>query len=354
MTTSVCTNQLSKIGEQLVAAANQEQVPSSELLKTLFPYIEQASPKMSSRAISKWLADNHQIKISPATILRALKKGWDTKAFEKLGFQPHEINLIQGVLQRGTGMLLVCGPTASGKSTTLSTCARTLLQQPRFSMVTVENPVECKLPGAHQMSATESTLGQCVKAALRSDPDCILVGEMRKEEHLSFALDAAITGHSVLTTLAVKSAVQAPARLLSMGGSPEIVARALSAVTAQILVRTLCPICAKPAQTLPSKEEMRGGGISATWLRKKAGRLMEPVGCDACGGTGYKGRMLIAEGFSNSPEIKRIITRENGDPQAIRNEMHAQGGKSLGQQAINLAATGVVALTDAIKLLSLD
>jgi type IV pilus assembly protein PilB len=229
------------------------------------------------------------------------------------------------------------------------------IDRKRWNVITAENPVEIRIPDVEQtpIDGNSMTFAKFVPAALRQDPDYIMIGETRDKETTEEVIRAAITGHVVMTTLHTNSAAGAPARLIDMGGQPFLITDALKAVCAQRLIRRICGNCARPTRDLPTPEELENNQINPKWLAG-AEYLLEPVGCKLCNNTGYSGRIAIVEGYFTSPEIRRIIIKENADSEKIRREIENQGGKTLYQHAVEHAAKGTTSLVEAMTVKSLD
>jgi MSHA biogenesis protein MshE len=236
------------------------------------------------------------------------------------------------------GMLLVTGPTGSGKTTTLySVLAQ--MNAPDTKIITVEDPVEYRLPGISQVQVHEKiglTFGTVLRSTLRHDPDIVLVGEMRDRDTVETGLRAAMTGHVVFSTLHTNDAVSTPVRLLDMGAPRYMVALSLQLVIAQRLVRVVCESCAQPNELLAHERE---------WLRSElretanGHRYLRGKGCSHCNGTGYQGRTGVYEMLemtapvvesANSDDVQRFV-------RAAREQM---GGNTLRRHAALLVATG--------------
>jgi len=254
----------------------------------------------------------------------------------------------------GDGRFLLGDFTVTHNTTTLS-AAIYAIDRKRWNVITAENPVEIRIPDVEQtpIDGQQMTFGKFVPAALRQDPDYIMIGETRDKETTEEVIRAAITGHIVMTTLHTNSAAGAPARLIDMGAQPFLITDALKAVCAQRLIRKLCPNCSRPMRKLPSKDELERMGINPKWL-EGADYIMEPVGCKLCNQTGYRGRVAIVEGYFTSPEIRRIIIHENADSEKIRKEIENQGGKTLFQHAVEHVARHTTSITEALTVRNLD
>jgi type IV pilus assembly protein PilB len=233
-------------------------------------------------------------------VLRVLDKGVVVQNLESLGMQPDEQRRFDGAIHRPHGAVLVTGPTGSGKSTTLYAAVNVLNDGAR-SILTIEDPVESRIAGVKQMQvATKAgvTFETGLRSMLRADPDVIMVGEIRDRETAHIAIEAALTGHLVLSTLHTRDAPSALGRLTDMGIEPFLVSSAIDCIVAQRLVRMLCPHCKRPAN-LPEAVLAEYGlaGIQP----------YEPVGCSRCSGSGYRGRVGIYEVMSITEEIRTQI-----------------------------------------------
>jgi general secretion pathway protein E len=242
-----------------------------------------------------------------SAVIRILPKDRGLLVIQKLGFSAADDARIRRLLTLPHGMIVITGPTGSGKTTTLAT-ALSILNEPSRKILTIEDPVEYEIPGVNQ-SQIKPAIGLTFAAALRSfvrqDPDVIMVGEVRDSETAHVAVHAALTGHLVLTTLHTETAAAAVPRLLDLGVEGYLLRSTLRAIVAQRLVRQLCEHCRSP-KTLtkadlaedPRLEEL---GFSA------GERLREPCGCERCGGTGYRGRLGVFEVLELTNEIRQLI-----------------------------------------------
>ncbi len=258
-------------------------------------------------------------------VLRILDKGQALLRIEELGFLPEPYADFEVSFRKPYGTILVTGPTGSGKSTTLYSTLNTLNQADR-NIITVEDPVEYRLPGINQVqihSKAGLTFASALRSILRSDPDIILVGEIRDRETAVIAIEASLTGHLVLSTLHTNSAASTPMRLVEMGVEPFLVTSALDCVVAQRLARRLCDKCKESYQ--PSEAELR----EATWPAEELTNgdwptLFRATGCSSCGRTGYRGRFAIHEVMNLSEEIERLIV-ERSSTEDIQKQAVMQG-----------------------------
>jgi general secretion pathway protein E len=242
-----------------------------------------------------------------SAVIRILPKDRGLLVIEKLGFLPHDEAKIRRLLTLPHGMIVITGPTGSGKTTTLATVL-SILNEPSRKILTIEDPVEYEIPGVNQ-SQTKPAIGLTFAAALRSfvrqDPDVIMVGEVRDSETAHVAVHAALTGHLVLTTLHTETAAAAVPRLLDLGVEGYLLRSTLRAVVAQRLVRQLCDRC-KSHKTLTAADFAENPQLGA--LGFKAGEtLREPCGCERCGGTGYRGRLGVFEILELTSDLRELI-----------------------------------------------
>lgn len=224
-------------------------------------------------------------------VLRILDRSTVALAFESLGLSEAVTRRLGHALAQPNGMVLVTGPTGSGKTTTLYAALRRLAT-PEMNVVTVEDPIEYELDGVAQIQVARQIgldFATCLRSVLRQDPDVVMVGEIRDRETAIVATQAALTGHLVLATVHTNSAAGAIPRLIDLGVDPFLVASTVRGVLAQRLVRRLCSTCRRPSS-----------GSDVAWTA---------VGCEACGGTGYQGRLAIADFLAVTPEIAALTTR---------------------------------------------
>ncbi len=245
------------------------------------------------------------------------------------------------------------GPTGSGKSTTLYTTL-TALNSPEKNIITVEDPVELPLKGVNQVQLNVKAglnFASALRAILRSDPDIVLIGEIRDKETASIAIEAALTGHMVLSTLHTNSAAATPMRLIEMGIEPFLVTSALSGVVAQRLARRLCMHCKEPY--VPTDAEITAAGWSRAEV-SDAGVLTEAyrsIGCSACSQTGYRGRLALAELMPMTEEVERMII-EGGAVEEIHRLAISQGMVPLRQAGLRKAIEGETTLEEVLRVVA--
>ncbi|MGJ4949941.1 GspE/PulE family protein [Bradyrhizobium sp. HKCCYLS20291] len=260
-----------------------------------------------------------------SAVIRLLPKDRGLLSIEKLGFAAHDDRSLRRLLALPHGMIVICGPTGSGKTTTLAT-ALSILNEPTRKILTIEDPVEYELPGINQ-SQVKPAIGLTFAAALRSfvrqDPDVIMVGEVRDGETAHVAVHAALTGHLVLTTLHTESAAAAIPRLLDLGVEDFLLRSTLRAVIAQRLVRRLCERCRSRKVLCTDDLAADPRYVAAGFAAGEA--VYEPSGCESCGGTGYRGRLGIFEVLELNQEVRSLIQGATDatviDRSAIRNGM---------------------------------
>ncbi len=283
-------------------------------------------------------------------VMRILDKSQALLTLDDQGFLPDVLARYEASYTKPYGTIMVTGPTGSGKSTTLYATLNILNQVDR-NIITVEDPVEYRLAGINQVQI-HSRAGLSFAAALRSilrcDPDIVLVGEIRDKETATIAIEAALTGHLVLTTLHTNDAASTPQRLVEMGVEPFLVTSALSCVLAQRLARRLCPQCAEPYQ--PTEPELLEAGwpmdTTAEWPT-----LHRAVGCNACGRTGYKGRFALHEVMTVTEEVERLII-ERRSTEDVKKAAVMQGMVPLRGDGLRKVAAGMTSLEEVFRVVA--
>ncbi|HEX5773318.1 MAG TPA: ATPase, T2SS/T4P/T4SS family [Geomobilimonas sp.] len=263
---------------------------------------------------------------------------------DQIGFYPREYQLYNSFIRRPNGIILVTGPTGSGKTTTLYSSLRAL-SSPDINIVTVEDPIEMVMEEFNQVgvqSAIGVSFGTILRTILRQDPDIIMVGEIRDKETADSAVQAALTGHLVLSTLHTNDAPSSVTRLLDLGIPSFLISSTIIGIVAQRLLRRICPTC-KTERMLTDEE------ISYLQLEKKAYRVYEGKGCGECRGTGYKGRTGIFEVLDVTEGIKEVIT-ENMDLRTLQKAAQAEGLTTLRQVAIHKMLEGVTTYAEVIGI----
>ncbi len=265
----------------------------------------------------------------------------------KLGFEQKQIDVFKEGIYKPYGMCLVTGPTGSGKTTTLYS-ALAELNKIDTNISTAEDPVEFNLEGINQVNVKKDiglTFAAALKSFLRQDPDIIMVGEIRDHEVGEIAVEAALTGHMVLSTLHTNDAPSTITRLINMGIEAFLVAAALNVVVAQRLCRKICKDC-KEIDTSVTKEALVASGISPASAEKI--QVHKGKGCQTCNETGYKGRVAIYEVLEVTPAIKEILLR-NGSGDEIKRQAIKDGMKTLRMSALTKVALGQTTLEEAIS-----
>jgi type IV pilus assembly protein PilB len=280
-------------------------------------------------------------------VLRILDQTIALRTLSDLGFSTHNLGLFQKMIHKPYGLLLVTGPTGSGKTTTLY-AALNQLKQVANNIMTCEDPVEYDLDGINQSHVNEKvglTFAAQLRAILRQDPDIVLVGEIRDRETAETAIRAALTGHLVLSTLHCNDAPSAIPRLTDMGIEPFLLSTALIGITAQRLLRVLCPHCKE--SYMPSAEEIEELGSALLTPRVALGRA---VGCAQCQQTGYKGRMGVHEVFPTPLEVQRAIAA--GEPlETVRRLASRYGYRPLAHDACQQLAAGQTSLSEVRRMI---
>lgn len=284
-------------------------------------------------------------------VLRLLPKERKELGLEKLGMAPDHLAILSGWTREAHGIVLVTGPTGSGKSTTLY-AALAASNDGMKKIITVEDPVEFQLPGITQIQ-THADIGlnfaNVLRSILRQDPDVIMVGEIRDRETAEIAIQAALTGHLVLSTVHTNDALGAFTRLIDMGVEPFLVATPVKGVQAQRLVRRLCPHCARPAQhVLPAI-----AAEAEAWARNVLGdtpaRWMEPVGCAHCQGTGYRGRIGIYELVPVDEAMQQAVVSGAGHAE-LRQMARERGHRFLREDGLLKAWQGVTSVEEVLRV----
>jgi len=277
-------------------------------------------------------------------VLRILDPSSATLGIDALGYEPDQREQLLQAVQRPYGMILVTGPTGSGKTVSLYTCLN-ILNEPGINISTAEDPAEINLPGINQVNVNDKaglTFAAALKAFLRQDPDVIMVGEIRDLETGEIAIKAAQTGHLVLSTLHTNDAPTTLTRLMNMGIAPFNVATSVILITAQRLARRLCLNCKRPAD-IPKQALLRAGfresELDGSWTPYMH------VGCDACKNTGYKGRVGIYQVMPISEEINRIIM-QNGNAIDIATQAKREGIRDLRQSGLLKVRQGMTSLEE--------
>ncbi|HEY6823289.1 MAG TPA: GspE/PulE family protein [Steroidobacteraceae bacterium] len=286
-----------------------------------------------------------------SVVLRLLNQKSGLLGLDRVGMPPAMLARFRELIRRTNAMVLVTGPTGSGKTTTLY-AALSELNSVDMKIITVEDPVEYRLPGINQVQINEKidlTFARVLRSALRQDPDIILIGEMRDQETAQIGLRAALTGHLVLSTLHTKDAISTPIRLIDMGAPNYMVASSVHAVLAQRLVRLVCVSCAEPHP--PTDMEQRWLAVHMDPQSLGTARFMHGRGCSNCNGTGFQGRIGVYELLEMHLDLVRAANKNDANlfTEIARKQME---GQTLGRNAFSLAAEGRTTLAEAIRVAS--
>ena len=280
-----------------------------------------------------------------SVVMRILDRSNLSLDFGTLGFDAAERERIEPMLRRPHGIVLVTGPTGSGKTTTLYT-ALSSINEVRSKILTIEDPIEYRLPGIVQAqvnSAIGLSFASALRSFLRQDPDIIMVGEIRDLETATVAVQAALTGHLILSTLHTNSAAAAVARLIDMGIEPFLIASTLNAVLAQRLVRRLCPQCRQPH--VPDKRLLAAIG----WRGKAPAKLYSPGGCASCNNSGFKGRIALLE-LLELDETLAPLVMERAEARLIQDRAVAGGMRTMMEDGLVKAAAGLTTLDEVLRV----
>ncbi|MCW5619973.1 MAG: Flp pilus assembly complex ATPase component TadA [Burkholderiales bacterium] len=288
------------------------------------------------------------VQFGESVVMRLLNQGSGLLSLDRLGMPEHILERVRDTVRRPSGMILVTGPTGSGKTTTLYS-ALAEINTPERKIITVEDPVEYRLPRINQVQVQEKielTFARVLRSALRQDPDVILVGEMRDRETVEVGLRAAMTGHVVLSTVHTNDAMSTPMRLVDMGAPRYMMAMSLRLVLAQRLVRKVCDGCAQahllqPAEVQWLQQEPDLDGIHPRFLHGK--------GCAQCNATGYMGRTGVYEMLDMTRAV--VQAASDGDPSSFLEAARQQmAGRTLRRHAAMLAARGVTTVEEAMRV----
>lgn len=278
-------------------------------------------------------------------VMRLTAKMALTREKSQLGLKPYELAQFDEILKNPHGIMLVTGPTGSGKSTTLYT-ALSELNREDVNIITVEDPVEADLEGVNQVQVNPKanlTFASALRSILRQDPDIIMIGEIRDQETAQIAVQASITGHLVVSTLHTNSAASTITRLEDMGLESYLIADSVIGVIAQRLVRRLCPECKKPITA--TEEELALMGLDTD----EEVTIYEPCGCPVCAGTGYKGRIGVYEIMRMTPALRRIISKREG-AEKLRDTALEEGMRTLRMSATEYVLSGMTSFAEMMKI----
>jgi general secretion pathway protein E/type IV pilus assembly protein PilB len=280
-----------------------------------------------------------------AVVMRLLRQNSTLRGLGDLGMAPREVECFQRVLQMPHGIILVTGPTGSGKTSTLYTALSTINDAVR-KIITIEDPIEYQLRGVNQIQVSEKaglTFARGLRSILRHDPDVILIGEIRDQETAQIAVQASLTGHLVFSTLHTNDAPGALTRLVDMGVEPYLVASSLEAVLAQRLVRVLCKHCKQVDDSPAARAFKAQVGIDAATL------IYRSVGCRECRNTGFLGRHAIFEWMDSDNEIRQLILK-NASSDLIRDSARRSGMRTLADDGWRLVRQGITTVEEVLSV----
>ena len=281
-------------------------------------------------------------------VLRILSSGTELPTLEQVNLDPADLKTLMRSLNQPQGLILVTGPTESGKSTTLY-ASLGYRKSSEVNIVTVEDPVEYQMQGINQVQVNVKaglTFASCLRSILRQDPDVILIGEMRDLETTEISFHAAMTGHMVLSTLHTNSAIATINRLLDLGVDPVLISSSITLIIAQRLLRKLCQECKKPYDPPPGMLERLGVVPDGT-------QYFQASGCQRCGETGFSGRMAVHEMLTVNNTVRELIVRKASEYE-IQAAMRAQGMTFLLERGMDKARAGLTAISELFRVLQLD
>jgi type IV pilus assembly protein PilB len=278
-------------------------------------------------------------------VMRVLDLSRDTKGLDRLGLEDYERKSFEKLIHRANGVVLVSGPTGSGKTTTLY-ASLDQLNSDDVNIITVEDPVEIEMEGINQVNVNPDinfTFANALRSILRQDPNIIMVGEIRDTETAQIAVKASLTGHLVLSTIHTNSAVKTITRLIDMGIDAFLVASSLSGVVAQRLLRVVCPHCSKEVE--PSKDEVeifKRNGMTVDKVKRA-------VGCDICNQKGYKGRTAIFEILDVNEEIIRMVSNHAHEYELL-DQARKDGTKLLIEAGLQKVKRGLTTVEEVMRI----
>ena len=283
-----------------------------------------------------------------AAVLRILRRDDGLARIADLGMEPSQLARFETSFHRSWGIVLVTGPTGSGKTTTLYSALREL-NDPSRNIMTIEDPVEYRLEGIKQMQVNNRaglTFAKALKSMLRADPDIVLVGEIRDRETATIAVEASLTGHLVLASVHTNDASSTPTRLIEMGVEPYLIVAGLRGVLAQRLARRLCPTCSEPRPLDAASAER--AGVPAHLVVDGVFHSRRAAGCASCSGTGYRGRFAVNEYLPVTEEIGQMILERRPSGEVERHAV-AEGMLTLREDGFRKVAAGLTTVEDILR-----
>ena len=288
-------------------------------------------------------------------VMRLLDKSTVLLDLAEIGMDKEQLKIMESIIHRSHGIILVTGPTGSGKTTTLY-AALSKINRPDLNIMTIEDPVEYQLKGISQTPVNakiELTFANGLRSFLRQDPDVIMVGEIRDLETAEIAIQASLTGHLVFSTVHTNDAAGAITRLVDMGVEPFLVASSLMGVLAQRLIRVLCKECRVPY--FPTAEELKEISLTAEQVREvSGGMLYKPAGCDACNSTGYRGRSGIYEMMLIDDEIRQLILKNVDSGTIKKSAVSSKGMLTLMDDGALKVLKGVTSIAEVLSVTQED
>jgi general secretion pathway protein E len=319
--------------------------------------VEKRRPQ-DGRIKTRTAADDIELRISTLPtafgeklVMRIFDPEVLVRDFTELGFSEEDQKRWKEMTERSNGIVLVTGPTGSGKTTTLYSTLKSLAT-PQVNVCTIEDPIEMVEPAFNQMqvqNAIDLGFAEGVRALMRQDPDIIMVGEIRDLETAEMAVQSALTGHLVLSTLHTNDAPSAVARLLELGVAPYLLNATLNGVMAQRLVRTLCPHCKQTVELNRAEDQAAWDALVAPWKSKHPAKLYKPVGCLECRMTGFMGRIGIYEALVFTSQMKSLVST-GADLGALREQAFKEGMKPLRISGAMKVGAGVTTVDEVLKV----
>jgi len=298
-------------------------------------------------------------------VMRVLNPENIAVKFEELGIEPHLLSILEKEIKKPNGMILTTGPTGSGKTTTLYAFLRKI-HTPGIKIITIEDPIEYHLDGITQTQTNNKknyTFHQGLRASLRQDPDVIMVGEIRDEETAKVAVDAALTGHLVLSTLHTNNAAGAIPRLIDLGVNPKVISSSVSVSMAQRLIRKLCSFCKKEEVMTPEEKGLvdnvlktirdEGKGVHLEGISDNVEKVWKSVGCEKCNNTGYKGRIGVFDAILTDEAVEKIMT-QNPNEREIKKAALPQGILDMKQDGIIKVIRGETSLAELQRVVDIE